>query len=155
MRSFILSITWGGVLFSWTSWKSLLPLVLGIKVLLALSVYESQPVEPMIPYHIFTNRTGAIAHLCSFLYGLIIWEAIYYLPVCLEGVFGDKPLRAAVEAFPMSLTLMPFAVLAAFAIDYSQRYCWAIWTGWTLTTVGVRLMSLLAQNSSRSNNEII
>lgn len=155
MTSFMLSITWGGVLFSWTSWKTLLPLVLGIMVLLAFAAYESQPVEPMIPYRIFANRTGAIALFSSFLHGLIVWEIIYYLPVYLEGVIGDRPLRAAVESFPLSLTLMPFAVLAAFAIDYCRRYCWSIWTGWTLTTVGMGLMSLLAQNSGQATRSCL
>ena len=155
MTSFMLSITWGGVLFSWTSWKTLLRLVLGIIVLLAFAAYESRPVEPMIPYRIFANRTGAIALFSSFLHGLIVWVVVYYLPVYLEGVIGDKPLRAAVEAFPLSLTLMPFAVLAAFAIDYSRRYCWAIWTAWALTTVGMGLMSLLAQNSSQANRSCL
>ena len=155
MTSFMLSITWGGVLFSWASWKTLLPLILGIVVLLAFTVYESRPVEPMIPYRIFTNRTGAIALFSSFLHGLIVYAVIYYLPIYLEGVIGDKPLRAAVEAFPLSLTLMPFAVVTAFAIDYIRRYCWAIWTGWTLTTVGMGLMSLLAQNSSQATRSCL
>lgn len=155
MTSFMLSITWGGVLFSWTSWKTLLPLILGIMVLLAFTAYESQPVEPMIPYRIFVNRTGAIALSSSFLHGLIVYGVLFYLPIYFEGVIGDKPLRAVVESFPLSLTVTPFAVLAAFAIDYSRRYCWAIWTGWTLTTVGMGLMSLLAQNSSQTTRSCL
>lgn len=151
MTSFVLGITWGGVLFPWASWKTLLPLILGIVVLLVFVAYESQPVEPMIPYRILTNKNGAIALVGAFLHGIIVFGVVFYLPIYFEGVVGDKPLRGAVEALPLSLTVTPFAIVAAFGIDYVRRYCWAVWTGWILTTVGMGLMSLIALGSSQAS----
>lgn len=151
LTSFALGITWGGVLFPWTSWRTLLPLILGVVMLLAFVAYESQPVEPMIPYRIFTNKNGVIAIFGAFLHGIIIFGVVFYLPIYFEGVIGDRPLRGAVEAFPLSFTVTPFAIIAAFGIDYVRRYCWAVWTGWTLTTVGMGLMSLIALGSSQAS----
>ena len=151
MTSFVIAITWGGVLFPWASWKTLLPLILGIVVILAFVVYESQPAEPMIPYRILTNKNGAIALVGAFLHGVILFGVVFYLPIYFEGVIGDKPLRGAVEALPLSFTVMPFAIITAFGIDYVRKYCWAIWTGWILTTVGMGLMSLLALSSSQAS----
>ena len=149
MTSFVLGITMGGVLYPWRSWRILLPIILGFLVLAAFFTYESRPAEPMIPYRIFTNKTGAIALLAALFHGIILFGVLFYIPIYFEGVIGDRPLRGAVEALALSLTVTPFAIITAFAIDYVRRYCWAVWTGWALTTVGMGLLSLLAPGSNQ------
>lgn len=149
LTSFILGITIGGVLYPWTSWRVLLPVILGLLVLIAFFMYESKPVEPMIPYRIFENRTGILALLAALLQGIILFGVLFYIPIYFEGVIGDKPLRGAVEALALSLTVTPLAIITAFAIDHVRRYCWAVWTGWALTTAGMGLLSLLTPSSSQ------
>ncbi|KAI9695785.1 MAG: hypothetical protein M1836_006051 [Candelina mexicana] len=143
MTSFVFGLTAGGVLFPWKSYGTLLPLILGIGVLLGFVAYESQPKEPMIPYRIFANSTGAIAIMTALLHGIILFGVLFYLPIYFEAVVGDKPLRGAVEALALSFTVTPFAIIAAFAIDYVRKYCWAVWAGWILTTIGMGLMSMI------------
>ena len=149
LTSFILGITMGGVLYPWKSWRVLLPIILGLLVLTAFFMYESKPVEPMIPYRIFENRTGLLALLAALMQGIILFGVLFYIPIYFEGVIGDKPLRGAVEALALSLTVTPLAIITAFAIDYVRRYCWAVWTGWALTAAGMGLLSLLTPSSSQ------
>ena len=149
LTSFVLGITMGGVLYAWTSWRILLPIILGLLVLTAFFMYESKPVEPMIPYRIFKNRTGILALLAALLHGIILFGVLFYIPIYFEGVIGDKPLRGATEALALSLTVTPMAIIAAFAIDHVRRYCWAVWTGWALTAAGMGLLSLLTPSSSQ------
>ena len=149
LTSFILGITMGGVLYPWTSWRILFPIILGLLVLTAFFMYESKPVEPMIPYRIFKNKTGILALLAALLHGIILFGVLFYIPIYFEGVIGEKPLRGAVEALALSLTVTPLAIITAFAIDHVRRYCWAVWTGWALTTAGMGLLSLLTPSSSQ------
>ncbi|KAI9715087.1 MAG: hypothetical protein M1812_006205 [Candelaria pacifica] len=151
MTSFVFGLTAGGVLFPWKSYKTLLPLILGIGVLLGFVAYESQPKEPMIPYRIFANSTGAIAIVTALLHGVLLFGVLFYLPIYFEAVVGDKPLRGAVEALALSLTVTPFAIIAAFAIDYIRKYCWAVWAGWILTTIGMGLMSMLTLGTKQAD----
>ncbi len=111
--------------------------------MLGFAAYESQPDEPMIPYRIFSHPTGANAIVTALLHGIILFGVLFYLPIYFEAVVGDKPLRGAVEALALSFTVTPFAIIAAFAIDYVRKYCWAVWVGWILTTIGMGLMSIL------------
>lgn len=150
MTIFVIALTWGGVLYPWKSYKTLVPLILGLAILGVFVWWESKPAVPMIPYRIFAVPTAALALFCAVLHGIILYGVLFYLPLYFEGVTGDRPLRAAVEAFPLSLTVTPFAVLSAFAIDYVRRYCWASWTGWTFVTVGMGLMSLLALHTDQA-----
>ena len=149
MTPFILGITMGGVLYPWTSWRVLLPIILGVLLLAAFLTWETRPAEPMIPYRIFENRTGALALLAALLHGIILFGVLFYIPIYFEGVIGEKPLRGAVEALALALTVTPMAIITAFAIDYVRRYCWAVSIGWALTTVGMGLLSLLTPSSSQ------
>lgn len=151
MTSFTLAITWGGALYSWKSWKTLLPLILGILLLIAFIAWEGYTTqEPMIPYRLFNNRTSAFSLLGAFLHGIIVFGVLFYLPIYFEGVIGDSPLRAAVEALALALPVTAFAIIAALAIDVVRRYTWSIWIGWITTTAGMGVMYLLNTTSGQA-----
>lgn len=151
MTLFVLGITWGGALYSWQSWKTLLPLILGTTLLIAFAAWEGLTTkEPMIPYRLFKTRTSAFSLLGAFLHGIIVFGVLFYLPIYFEGVIGDSPLRAAVEALGLALAVTAFAIIAALAIDVVRRYAWSVWIGWVTTTVGMGLMILLNRTSVQS-----
>ncbi|KAI4233778.1 MAG: hypothetical protein LQ349_004211 [Xanthoria aureola] len=151
MTSFTLAITWGGALYSWKSWKTLLPLILGILLLKAFIAREGHTTkEPIIPRRLFNNRTSAFSLLGAFLHGIIVFGVLFYLPVYFEGVIGDSPLRAAVEALALALPVTAFAIIAALAIDVVRRYTWGVWTGWITTTAGMGVMYLLNTTSGQA-----
>ncbi|KAI4199273.1 MAG: hypothetical protein LQ350_004733 [Teloschistes chrysophthalmus] len=151
MTSFTLAITWGGALYAWDSWKTLLPLILGILLLVAFVAWEGYTTkEPMIPYRLFNNRTSAFSLLGAFLHGIIVFGVLFYLPIYFEGVIGDTPLRAAVEALALALPVTAFAIIAALAIDVVRRYTWSVWIGWIATTAGMALMYLLDTTSGQT-----
>lgn len=158
LTSLTLAVTWGGVLYSWQSWKTLVPLIVGLVVLIAFGLYESRPSDPIIPSYFFNTRTKAVVLFNSFLHGTILYTVLFYFPLFLEGAIQRGPLRAAVEAFPLCFTVMPFVIVTAFAIEYLRRYRWSIWTGWVFTTVGMGALSLLRATSSsaqRSGYQIL
>ena len=151
MTSFVLGITWGGTLYSWKSWKTLLPLIFGTILLIAFVACEDLTTkEPMIPYRLFQTRTGAASLLGAFLHGIIVFGVLFYLPIYFEGVIGDSPLRAAVEALGLALAVTAFAIVAALAIDVVRRYAWSVWMGWITTAVGMGLMVMLNTTTGQS-----
>ena len=150
MTSACFGLTAGGVLFSWRDVGTILPLMLGISVLSAFSIYERWPQEAIIPHRIFANRTGAIALGTSTIHGVVLFGVLFYLPIYFEAVIGDRPLRSAVEALALALTVTTFGISCSFAIDYTRKYCWAVWAGWTLTTAGMGILSLLDVNTNQA-----
>jgi len=53
-----LALTWGGVEFTWSSYRVLVPLLIGIAGLGIFMVYENRfPREPIVPRRIWGNRT--------------------------------------------------------------------------------------------------
>ena len=144
---FIIAITWGGSVYPWTSWPTLLPLIVGIAVLVLFGLYESRPSDPIVPHRMFATRTRATVLFNAFLHGVLLYSIIFYLPLYFESSIQHRPLTAAIDVFPVCFTVMPFAILVAFAIEYIRKYRWSVYLAWTLTTVGFGVITLLRSTS--------
>ena len=145
----IIPITWGGVMFPWSSWHTLVPLILGLAGIVAFGFYENfVAVEPLMPISIFGNWTARITYLHTIVHGMVLWSIIYYIPLYYEAVKGYSPIITGVAAFPESFTVAPASVIAGIIIARTGRYRWAVWSGWMITTLGCGLMILLDTNTT-------
>ncbi|CAG8380655.1 unnamed protein product [Penicillium salamii] len=147
--SFLIPLTWGGVLYNWDSWHTVAPLVTGAVGLILFSVYEYRFARnPMIPPSIFQNRTSLIAFAGYAVVGLVVWCILYFLPIYYEAVKGFKPIMSGVALFPETFTLAPSAVVVGLVISKLGNYYWAICIGWGVSTIGTGLMYLLSADAS-------
>ncbi|KAI9875141.1 MAG: hypothetical protein M1830_008826 [Pleopsidium flavum] len=147
--SFLIPITWGGVMYSWDSWRTLVPLIVGAAGLVTFVFYEEfVATEPLIRLIIFKNRTAAVNYLGTFIHGMILWSLLYYLPLYYEAVKGLSPIVSGIAIFPETFTVAPASVVVGILITISGRYRWAIWGGWVLTTLGCGILYLLDVNTT-------
>lgn len=139
----LIPLTWGGVSYAWSSWHTLVPLLVSIFGLAIFIVWEEKYAkEPLIAINVMKNRTAAATYFATFLHGLILWCLLYYMPLYYEAVKGYKPIIAGVALFPSTFTVAPAAIVVAIIVTKTGRYRWAIWLGWLLTTFGSGLMIL-------------
>ncbi|MCJ1286182.1 hypothetical protein MMC26_005527 [Xylographa opegraphella] len=157
--SFLIPVTWGGVMYPWNSWRTLLPLLVGVAGVVGFGIYESRlskhafdangkplpgdNIEPIIRFSIFTNATLMITYCETIIHGIVLWSLLYFLPLYYEAVQGYSPIIAGVAILPESGLVAPVSIVAAILCTVTGRYRWALWTGWTLTTVGSGLLFLL------------
>ncbi|KAJ5631074.1 uncharacterized protein N7484_011174 [Penicillium longicatenatum] len=117
LTSFLIPITWGGIMFSWSSWHTLVPLILGLAGLLGFCVYEAYvAAQPLIPSGVFSNATMCLCYFGIFLHGLILWAIVYYLPLYYEGSLGYSPIIAGVAVFPECLTVAPISIVTTLGL---------------------------------------
>jgi len=68
---FLIPISWGGVMYAWNSWRTLVPLIVCGVGLIAFVIYEEwitrKGYEPMIRLAVFKTRTAAVTYLATFL----------------------------------------------------------------------------------------
>lgn len=58
--SILIPITWGGVMYSWDHWRTLVPLILGSVGLIGFVAWEIYGAkDPLINLEVFMNRTAA------------------------------------------------------------------------------------------------
>lgn len=147
--SILIPVTWGGVMYPWDHWRTLVPLCLGSAGLVGAIVYEKYvPVEPMIPLSIFNNRSAAVTYIGTVLHGMVLWCILYYIPLYYEAVKGSTPIMAGVSMMPETFTVAPASVFCGVVVTMTGRYRWAVWSGWVFTVVGMGLLTLLDVETS-------
>ena len=147
--SFLMPVSWGGVMFPWSSFRTLVPLILGICGLVVFFIYDSYVVKtPLIPFSILNNRTAAVNYIGTIVHGIVLWGLLYYLPLYYEAVKGYSPIIVGVAVFPETFTVAPASILVGIAVSITNRFRWAIWSGWSLTVLGMGLLYLLNPNTS-------
>ncbi|KAE8422273.1 major facilitator superfamily domain-containing protein [Aspergillus pseudocaelatus] len=149
VSSFLIPLTWGGVVYPWGSWHTLTPLLIGFVGLLVFAAFEYYIAkDPIIPPTIFNNRTASITFIGTTLQGLVLWCALYYLPLYYETVKEFNPILTGIALFPETFTVAPCAVLTGVFISVTGRYRGAICLGWTLSTLGTGLLCLMKVDTS-------
>ncbi|CAG8119975.1 unnamed protein product, partial [Penicillium nalgiovense] len=149
VTSFLIPLTWGGVSYPWSSWHTLVPLIIGFVGLCFFGYYEHRwAVYPVIPPSIFNNKTATVSFIGSTLQGLVLWCTLYYLPLYYEAVKGYSPILSGVALFPETFTVAPSAMAVGIISSKTGSYRWAIWLGWAFSTIGCGIMCLIKVSTS-------
>lgn len=146
---FLIPLTWGGVNYPWSSWRTLVPLLVCAAGLVGFVVWEERyTADPLIPFRVMKNQTAAVSFLGTFLHGLVLWCELYYMPLYFEAVKGYSPIISGVGLFPATFTVAPAAVVVGVLVTLTGQYRWAIWGGWFLTCFGTGILILLDVHTS-------
>jgi MFS family permease len=147
--SFVMAVSWGNVMFPWTSWRTLVPVLLGAAGLISFVFYEAKvPPNPIIRLMIFKQRIALVSYLGTFIHGIILWCLLYYLPLYCACIKGYSPIISGVAAFPETFTVAPASIVVGVLVSKWGSFRWAIWTGWLLSTLGMGLLYLLGPRTS-------
>lgn len=146
--AFVLPLSWAGSLYPWSSWNTIVPLVIGLFVLIVFSFYEAKPEAPLFPHRIFNSRTSLMTLLSGTIHGLIIYPATTYLPLFFQAVKLQSSLQSAVSILPSCCGVVGFALLSGVAVEISRRYLWQFWISWITIAVGIGIISIFDKGTS-------
>ncbi|ETS86396.1 hypothetical protein PFICI_00224 [Pestalotiopsis fici W106-1] len=147
--SFLFGITAGGVRFAWLSYQTLLPLILGFLGMLGFVYWEfNLASEPIVDKRIFQTWTAISTYIQTMLHGLILWAAIYFLTLYYQAVKLYSPVTSAVALLPETVGLSLSSIAVGYFTGRWKSYRWALWGGWSLTTLGAGLLYLLGTGTN-------
>jgi hypothetical protein len=70
LTGFLIPLTWGGVMYPWSSWRTLVPLIVSAFGLVGFVVYEEwlagQGKAPLIPFEVMKSRTAIVTYFGTF-----------------------------------------------------------------------------------------
>ncbi|KAF2973173.1 hypothetical protein GQX73_g436 [Xylaria multiplex] len=148
--SILLALTWGGVIFSWKSWRTLVPLILGFFGLAGFLVLQSTTLvpEPSMPIKIFSNRTSLGGFGLTFIHSMLIYWLSYFLPLYFQSALEAQPITSGVNLLPSVTISLPFAIIAGVGISKFGHY--RIWhfLGISTLAIGFGLCTLLDEKST-------
>lgn len=143
-----LPLSWADNLYPWSSWRTIVPLVVGIATLTGFGWYEAKPQAPLFPYHLFQSRTSLMTLVTATVHGLIVYPATTYVPLFFQSVKLQTPLESAISMLPACCGVIGFALLSGVAVEITRRYTWQFWASWVFIAVGMGLFSLMDRYSS-------
>ena len=148
--SVLLALTWGGTIFSWSTFHIIVPIILGFVGLFLFTAFEWTPrlcPEPSVPRNLVSNRTSAAALVLTVLHAIVTYWAYYFLPIYLQGVKGLSPMLSGVGTLPIYAGSLIFAVVGGAILSKTGRYKPVHIFGFVPLTVSFGLFSLLDATS--------
>ncbi|MEV4492754.1 MDR family MFS transporter [Micromonospora coxensis] len=136
-------ITLAGDRYDWVSWQSAV-MVAGALLLGALAVrVENRAAEPMIPPHLFRDRTITLAVIASVAVGVGMFGASVFLGQYFQISRGESPTMSGLMTLPMIFGLLVSSTVTGRIITATGRWKRYLVAGSALLTVGFALMGTL------------
>jgi EmrB/QacA subfamily drug resistance transporter len=118
--------------------------LLGGAVFLAIFVaIESRASEPIIPLHLFRNRTFSASMVSIFFATFGFGASIIFLPLYFQVVEGADPTTSGLKLFPFLIGLIGSSIASGFIVSRTGRYKAIVVGGLVILTVGLALMTQL------------
>ncbi|KAL3462036.1 MFS general substrate transporter [Aspergillus heterothallicus] len=148
MVSLLLGLIRGGTEHPWSSWRIIVPLVLGILGWIAFHIQQAHTQTPSVPPRLFTNRTSATAFLLTFLSSVLVQAQLYFLPIYFQAVHGTTTLRSGVSFLPFAIGSLAFAVLAGALLSITGQYIPLHVGAFALSALASGLFTLLSSSTN-------
>lgn len=148
----LLATVWGGTQYPWGSAQILGLYATAAIALAAFVVIESRAREPVLPLHLWRNRTFTLSNIAGLAVAMGMFGAIYFIPVFVQGVIGDTATDSGALLIPMSLSLVVASVVNGQLISRTGHYKVLLVAGVATLAVG---FLLLGQMGTTTTHDII
>ena len=118
----ILFTSQGGVVLPWDSGQLWFTLIFGLIALGGFIYEESNASEPIIPLHLFKDRTFLLCCLIGFIIGTSLFGSMTFLPLYLQVVKNSTPSEAGMQLLPMMCGLMLTSIVSGRLISKIGKY---------------------------------
>ena len=146
--SLILTTTWGGTEYEWTSPTIITTLSLAVVCAIAFVIVELRADDPLIPMELFKNKNMVLTTLGGTVLGLAMTSSLAYLPTYLQMVHELTPTKAGLMMLPMVVGMLGTGMAVGFIISKTGRYKIYPLVGMLITTVGLYLFSRLEPSTT-------
>lgn len=148
----LVALSWGGSKYAWSSYHTLVPLLLGTVGMAIFHWYETMPwvKNPTLPPRIFTRRTPAAALIIAFINFMLLFWVIYFLPIYFQAVQRMSPIISGVALLPTVLLSVVMGIVAGVILTKTGRYRPLHIASFALITLGFGLFTRFNASTSRA-----
>ena len=118
----VLFTSLGGTTYPWASSKIIGLGVAGAVFTAIFALVERRATEPVLPLHLFSERTFTVANFVGFIVGFAMFGSITYLPAFFQIVRGESPTISGLELLPLMAGLLVVSIGSGQVISRTGRY---------------------------------
>ncbi|KAI6838903.1 putative efflux pump antibiotic resistance protein [Hortaea werneckii] len=138
---FLVGMSWGGNRYNWRSSAVLVPIIAGLAGMLLTFFFERHVAKnPFLRVSVFQHWSGIVVTLCTVIQGYLLFAMTYYLVIYLMACQLYSPILAGTGLLPFAMTVVPVSGVTGSLISRIGRYRWSIWSGWSLSVLGLGLL---------------
>ncbi|KAI1172626.1 MFS general substrate transporter [Nemania sp. FL0916] len=147
--SILLGLIMGGVQFPWSSFRIIVPIVLGVAGWVGFLVQQRFSPRPMVPGRLFTNRTSVVGFFLTFISSALIQGVSYFLPIYFQAVLNTTPTGSGTNFLPYAIGTLFFAVLGGVLLSKFGHYKYLHAISFAFAAIGFGLFTLLDTNTPK------
>jgi EmrB/QacA subfamily drug resistance transporter len=140
-------VSLAGTDFDWLSVTTAWLVALGIAMLVAAVLVELRAKEPIIPLHLFRDRTTSLATFASVMVGIAMFGSTVYLSQYFQIAHGMTPTRAGLMTIAMVGGLTVSSLLTGRIISRTGLWKRFLVGGLILVVVGLGLLGTIDQTT--------
>jgi EmrB/QacA subfamily drug resistance transporter len=122
VSSLLLWVTFAGQNFEWLSWQTFAMVGGAVLALVGAVLVERVTPEPIIPLHLFTNRTFVLAVVASVAVGVAMFGTAVFLSQYMQVARGKTPTESGLLTIPMIVGTFVASTLFGQLITRYGRY---------------------------------
>ncbi|MFF0853905.1 MDR family MFS transporter [Streptomyces sp. NPDC003388] len=126
--------------FDWWSWQTVAMVLAAAALAVCFVLVELRTPEPIIPMHLFRNRTLTLSVVASLAVGTAMFGATVFLSQYFQISRGDSPTRAGVMTLPMIIGLVASSTVVGRLISAYGKWKRYLVVGGVLLIAGLALM---------------
>jgi EmrB/QacA subfamily drug resistance transporter len=148
VSTLLIWVSLAGNSFDWASLTTAWMVTLGIALLVAAVVVEVRAKEPIIPLHLFRDRTTSLATFASVMIGVAMFGSTVYLSQYFQVAHGMTPTHAGLMTIAMVGGLMVSSLSTGRIITRTGRWKRYLVGGMVLVIIGLLLLGTIDNTTS-------
>jgi len=120
----------------------------GVVFLAVFVMVEARTAEPIIPLHLFRNRTFSASMVSIFLATFGFGAAIIFLPLYFQIVEGSSATASGYKLLPFLVGLIISSIASGIIVSRTGRYKAVVLVGLVIMAIGLALMTNLRADTS-------
>ncbi|KAI3326327.1 MFS general substrate transporter [Xylariaceae sp. AK1471] len=149
ISSFLIGLTWGGVQYSWSSYQTWVPILLGGLATIFSLVYEGYvPHAPFIHLAVWKSTSACLVFLLTIVGGFELYTHLFYLPFYMISVKGLSTTLTGVYIMATTLLVVPISIVSGRLMTRFGSFLWSIRLGFACLVVSNGVLLLINQHRS-------
>ncbi|KAJ5885558.1 hypothetical protein N7495_010068 [Penicillium taxi] len=147
--SVLLALSWAGVNYPWSSWRVLVPLVLGLAGLFLFYAHQRSRLcpEPSIPTKLLSSGTAVCALWIAFIQSVLVYWVRYFLPIYFQAIRSSTATESGLFVLPITAAIAPLGIMTGVLIASTGKYRPYHFLGYIYLTTATGIFSLPDDNS--------
>ncbi|WP_405088687.1 MDR family MFS transporter [Microbispora sp. NBC_01389] len=133
---------------TWTSGPVIGPIAASLALLVVFVVVERRAEQPIVPLHLFANRTYSLVNVASFFTAFCMYAGVVFLPRYFQEARGLSATSSGLHIYPLMLAMVVGSAVTGALISRTGRYKPWLVAATVLLVAGTTLCANLAAGTS-------